>query len=135
MSNQPEAAVLAANLAFYEAFTRRSMDSMSMIWAGEHPVACTHPGRDAILGRNAVMASWRAILESPESPEVRCSNAAAIVLGDAAVVTCIEQIGETLLAATNVFTRERGAWRMIHHHAGPMTALGMSRAGSISSLN
>jgi hypothetical protein len=28
-------------------------------------------------------------------------------------------IGESLLAATNVFVREGGGWKLVHHQAGP----------------
>src|SRR4051812_14163823 len=120
---KPEAAVLAANLAFYAAFAERDADAMSMLWAREHVVACIHPGRDALHGRGSVMASWRAILESPEGPEIDCSDATAIVLDDVAFVTCIEQIGEAKLAATNIFALEGGEWRLVHHHAGPLASM------------
>ena len=36
-----------------------------------------------------------------------------------ALVVCREVIGDTTLAATNVFVRERGDWRLVHHQAGP----------------
>ncbi len=29
-----------------------------------------------------------------------------------------------ILIATNIFAREDGAWRMVHHHASPAPALG-----------
>jgi hypothetical protein len=36
-------------------------------------------------------------------------------------VVCIEIIeGSALLAATNVYRRAGGAWRMVHHQASPI---------------
>jgi len=44
------------------------------------------------------------------------------VFGDTAIVYCYEASGAepAHLAATNVFVREGLAWRMVHHHAGPL---------------
>jgi len=42
----------------------------------------------------------------------------------AALVLCREVLaGQGVLAATNLFVREAGAWRMVHHHSGPIAAL------------
>ena len=122
MNPRVETAVLAANQAFYDAFTGRDVVAMSHLWAKGRVVACVHPGRKALLGRDAVMASWRAILDSAESPKLEVGEAAAVVVGDAAFVVCIEHIGDARLAATNVFALEEGEWRMVHHHASPMSS-------------
>jgi hypothetical protein len=34
-------------------------------------------------------------------------------------VLCHEHVEQTALAATNVFVREGGGWKMVHHQAGP----------------
>jgi ketosteroid isomerase-like protein len=130
-----EAAVLAANRAFYDAFAGRNPEAMAQVWAREHAVVCIHPGRGALRNREAVMGSWRAILDSRDAPSVQFSDAAAIVFGDAAFVTCMEHIGGARLAATNIFALEQGEWRMVHHHAGPMASGGESRRPSSSPLN
>jgi ketosteroid isomerase-like protein len=114
--------VLEANDAFYRAFAQRDARAMVGIWAEASPVACIHPGWDVLDGREAVLESWRGILGSPTAPEIACSLAEARVLGDAAFVTCQEAIGSGRLAATNVFVREHGAWRMVHHQATPIAA-------------
>lgn len=112
--------VLAANQAFYDAFARRDLAAMERIWAREAPVACTHPGWDALHGRADVLESWRAIIEGGGSPEIRCARARAVVLGDVAFVTCQEIVPGGRLIATNVFVREEGRWLIAHHHAGPL---------------
>lgn len=115
-----EAEVMFANGAFYAAFAARDVDAMEQLWARIAPVACTHPGWNVLQGREPVMASWRAILTSPNAPEVECSSAMVHLLGGVAYVTCVEAVSGARLAATNVFVREDGEWRMVHHHAGPI---------------
>lgn len=108
--------VLAVNEAFYAAFRDGDYDTMAGLWAEVAPVACAHPGWAPLVGREPVMRSWRGILRGG-APAVRCENARAHVLGEAAFVTCEEHIPGVRLVATNVFVQEDGAWRMVHHHA------------------
>ncbi len=112
--------VLDANDAFYRAFARRDVDAMEALWARRAPVACVHPGWDALRGREEVMESWRAILRGAGSPEIGCSHASAQVLGEIALVICHEHVPGGPLVATNVFVREDGGWRLVHHQASPL---------------
>lgn len=118
----PEAEVLAANEAFYAAFARRDIPAMEAVWSSRSDIACVHPGWDALVGRREVLQSWRAILSSSEAPEVECGGAIAHVVGDAAFVVCNEMLPNAELCATNIFAREGGAWRLVHHHAGPVAS-------------
>jgi hypothetical protein len=68
------------------------------------------------------MATWRSILGSPESPDIACANATAHAQGELGYVVCEERLGDTMLIATNVFVRERGAWKLAHHQAGHVAA-------------
>ena len=122
-----QAAVLFANDAFYVAFTTRDSDAMNDLWARSVPVTCVHPGWNVVAGRDGVMESWRAILGNPKSPQIACRQATAHVLGDIAYVVCFETIETSHLVATNVFVREDGVWRMVHHQAG-ITAQGPREA-------
>jgi len=110
--------VLAANAAFYAAFADSDVKAMDSVWAHRAPVACVHPGWEALVGRDRVMESWRRILRGGASP-ISCGSAVAHLLGDAAFVTCLERLPGTTLIATNFFVREDGRFRMVHHHAGP----------------
>jgi ketosteroid isomerase-like protein len=123
-----ELEVLEANEAFYRIFDARDVQAMERLWAERHPVACIHPGWDALVGREEVLESWRKILESGGAPHVSASRAEAHVLGDVAFVTCHEVLEGGRLVATNVFVSEGGAWKMVHHQAGPM-APGQERPG------
>lgn len=114
-----DADVVAANASFYEAFRDQSLAAMDALWARRSPVACIHPGWPALVGRARVMASWTAIFESG-APAIECAAPEAHVLGDVAFVTCTELVDDGQLVATNLFAREDGVWRMVHHHAGPV---------------
>lgn len=111
------AAVLRVNAAFYGALARGDADAMETLWAQRHPVVCCHPGALPLVGRAAVMQSWRAVLRQP--PRVECGSPQALLHGEVAIVVCFETFPEGRLAATNAFAREDGVWRMVHHHAGP----------------
>src|SRR5690606_40235044 len=118
--------VLAVNAAFYEAFRARNFTAMVSLWARVAPVACVHPGLLPIVGREAVLRSYRGILSHPEAPTLRCSSERAHVLGTSAFVTCLEGNPgqEPRLVATNIFTLEDGRWRLVHHQAAPLSPRG-----------
>jgi len=45
-----------------------------------------------------------------------------LIQGSTGIVTCVEQIGDAGLAATNLFPMQAGSWRMIHHHGSQIFA-------------
>ncbi|HEY1956285.1 MAG TPA: nuclear transport factor 2 family protein [Polyangiaceae bacterium] len=118
-----ETEVLARNEAFYDAFNARDMDAMDHLWAEQAPVVCLHPGSAALHGRSQVIRSWHSILASESAPNVTIDGARVVMLGETAMVLCYERVTDrdsgtgAVLAATNVFVRESGAWRLVHHHA------------------
>jgi len=111
-------AVLFANEAFYQAFAERDLEAMDTVWSRGETVSCVHPGWHPLAGRDAVMESWRTILSDPAAPDIACRNASAYLLGDVAYVLCHEALESGFLIATNVFVREGGPWKMVHHQAG-----------------
>lgn len=116
MSDQ--AAVLFANDAFYAAFLGRDPRAMDAVWSLRERVSCIHPGWPPLIGRSNVMQSWGAILGSQQSPKISCHQPTAFFCGEAAFVICYERVEGVFLVATNIFVRESGAWKMIHHQAG-----------------
>jgi len=111
-------AVLAANLEFYRAFTARDRAAMNALWARRAPVACLHPGWTALTDRDAIIQSWEGILSSPDAPRIACFDEQVLLYGDVALVLCEEDLDGGTLAASNLFIREDGEWRIAHHHAG-----------------
>ena len=116
-SNEIRAAI-AANAAFYAAFVEGDYEAMDALWATTAPALCVHPGAPAIHGRPLVMESWRAVLSDP--PQISASGVQVTMIRGVAFVTCLEHIGPGVLMATNVFVWEDGAWRIVHHQAGPV---------------
>lgn len=120
---QAEAEVLWANASFYQAFTAGDLAAMRALWAADAPLSCLHPGMPLLAGRGPVLESWAQILSRPPPSPMRCDQARVQLFEGTALVLCYEGSGErpSHLAATNVFVRERGHWRLVHHHAGPLS--------------
>ena len=110
--------VLFANEAYYAAFLSGDYETMETLWARTAVVSCIHPGWHHLMGRDAVMESWSSILTNSDLPNMEVSNSIATIYGDMAVVICYEVFPEVTLVATNIFVKEEGLWKIIHHQAG-----------------
>ena len=108
-----------ANEAFYLAFEGKDFEAMAHIWSPTRDVVCLHPGWPALVGRAAVLESWRGILSNPQQGQVSfygatCSQLAA----DTFAVVCYEQAGTSVMVATNVFVAEDERLCLVSHQAG-----------------
>ncbi|WP_035643392.1 nuclear transport factor 2 family protein [Bradyrhizobium sp. ORS 375] len=115
--------ILAANAAFYAAFAAGDFAALASLWADRDSISCIHPGWPAIIGRAAVIGSWRDILGNPQRPQIVCADPHAIVDGDHGHVLCIELVDGAALAAANHFAWVDGAWRMVHHQSSAIAQL------------
>jgi len=120
-----DAEVVEANARFYRAFEALDIAEMDRVWVhGEH-VKCVHPGWPLLTGWEAVRESWETIFTNTEEMRFTLSNVSAVVGGEQAWVTCTENILSevagrvtvTAILATNLFERDGGGWRLVHHHA------------------
>ena len=111
---------MAANQAFYDAFNARDLAAMAELWARQSEVTCIHPHRAMLLGRDEVLRSWRAILGHPEQPKIVFAAEPPRIFGEVGVVSGREVVAAVPIAATNIYVREDGEWRMIHHHGSPV---------------
>ena len=116
-------ALLFANEAFYLAFADRDMAAMEDTWSATVSVACIHPGWGVLTGRDEVLESWAAIIANPDSPDIRVHAPEPHLYGEVGFVVCYEEIADQYLIATNIFIRDGSVWRMVHHQAGPTTAV------------
>lgn len=116
-----ETQVLAVNQAFYDAVVTGNIEALDALWVERADVTCIHPGWDALIGRDEVMASFRAIFSGGGAPRIQCVDATARLFGETAIVVCGEVLDGTYLIATNVFVREGAGWRLCHHQAGPVS--------------
>ena len=114
-----------ANARFYRAFEALDVAAMDGVWAhGEH-VRCVHPGWPLLSGWDAVRESWERIFDNTAEMRFTLSEVNVNVAGDLGWVTCTENIlsevggrvSVTAILATNLFEREAGGWRLVHHHA------------------
>lgn len=68
---ESNAQLLEANERFYRAFREADIKTMESLWDLGPDVACVHPGRPALRGRERVMASWRAVMLDHPPPQVQ----------------------------------------------------------------
>lgn len=113
--------LIAANAAYYRAFAARDLAAMEAIWAQEG-VTCVHPGWPALIGRAPVIASYRDIFRNPSQEAVTAREERVLIAGFDGRVFCVEEVGGSLLLATNWFRSIDGAWRLLHHQASPLVA-------------
>lgn len=114
-------AVSAANAAFYAAHEARDLHAMQAVWEHSERVVCTHPGWPILRGWEAVLESWRRILDGPGRNQFIITNEVVEVVDGVAWVTCDENLvssGMTgTVAATNVFAQaDDGRWLLVNHH-------------------
>jgi len=114
--------ILAANALYYSAFSSGDFARMSELWADED-VSCVHPGWPILIGRQAVLESYKNILRNPMQETIVVREEVAIVSARDGRVCCVEMAGDMPLATTNWFRRIHGLWRMIHHQASPIASM------------
>jgi hypothetical protein len=108
-----------ANEAFYLAFESKDFPAMENLWSQTREVICIHPGWRALIGRKAVMESWRSILANPQQGAVSFYGAQCRQIGaEMVAVVCYESAGTATMIATNLFVTEDERLRMVMHQAG-----------------
>ena len=108
-----------ANEAFYMAFNRRDLAAMEALWSARHEAVCLHPGWPALIGREAIMGSWRSIFANPDQPPVTFHSASACRMGAGMVaVVCYEVVAGSTMVATNLFVEEEGSPKLVLHQSG-----------------
>jgi ketosteroid isomerase-like protein len=126
MMSAEETAVAAANLAFYRALEARELSAMDQVWSHTTSASCVHPGWHRLDGWDEIRRSWKNIFASARAWTVACEDVRIVVRGEFAWVACVEVMspfgdtsGESAarMQATNLFVKEEGDWKLLHHHA------------------
>lgn len=109
-----------AESVFYEAFNHCDADVMAALWA-EEDVICIHPGSGLISGHEAVVKSWRHVLDRSQTPQIRYTTTQMSSNDGLAVHVVVEEIIDNGMAvavvlATNVYRRLEHGWLMVEHH-------------------
>jgi ketosteroid isomerase-like protein/ABC-type Zn2+ transport system substrate-binding protein/surface adhesin len=88
--------VLAANAAFYKAFSEKDFDSMNDLWLHDASAYCIHPSQLPLIGAKNVLNSWKQMFASGNSAFQRNylepTNIRLSVKGCTAIVTCDEEV-------------------------------------------
>ncbi|MCP5266239.1 MAG: nuclear transport factor 2 family protein [Burkholderiaceae bacterium] len=116
----------AVEEAFYDALNRGDLQSLMALWSDQEEVVCVHPGRNRLVGIEAVRASWAQILEAGML-DIRCTQLNAFTGITTAVHSVIEEIevrgqrGVQVVrcVATNVYVKDPSGWRIVVHHSSP----------------
>ena len=124
MEDPFEAAVVAANDAFYSAFEAGDLESLLAVWEHGPDVVCTHPGWPALHGWDAVKSSFERMGMGPGTQQFLLTEVKVHIAGDLAWLSLDENLlGErsSTVTSINIFRRQSdGRWLMIAHHGSPV---------------
>jgi ketosteroid isomerase-like protein len=120
--------VRAASDRFYsalEAMANGDARSMAAIWSHEDDVTTMHPIGGREEGWDAVRGSWEGVASASTDGTLTRSDQVIRVIGNAAYELCTESVSWTFAGepmslegrATNVYRKEQGEWKIVHHHA------------------
>ncbi len=114
------------NSAFYRAHETQDFDAMAEVWSHGRDVMCIHPGWPILRGWTAVGESWRRIFSGPAENQFIMTNEQLNIAQGVAWMTLDENlmsaVGTGTIAATNIFLRTSGKWKLVHHHGSPVAA-------------
>ena len=122
-----ESDVRKASEKFYAAMNRMGNDemgAMSDVWAHGPTVTAMHPMGGRTMGRDVVRDSFDQVASMATDSKIGLNAQFIQVHGDVACELGVEH-GEFKMAGqpvslehrvTNLYKREGGMWRLIHHH-------------------
>jgi len=117
-----------AEAGFYKAFEDGDLEAMMAVWATGDDVVCIHPLRPRLVGLDLIKESWSQIFRHSPKMKIEINNRQHLQVGDLAVHVLNENflIGgeagdQSPVLATNVYRLTDLGWRMILHHASPLT--------------
>lgn len=132
MSTEDE--IRQASKQFYAALNRMANGDagpMADIWSHGPTVTALHPIGGRNVGWDAVSASFAKVAQIASDGLIELKDQLFHVSGDVACEVGVER-GQLKLAGkqvaiehrvTNIYRREDGAWKMIHHHTDASPAM------------
>ena len=119
--------VRAASDKFYSALNRMlngDAGPLGDIWSHSATVTTMHPIGGREVGWDQVRGSWEQIAKLATQGKVRLSDQFIQVTGDLAYELGVGHAQFTLggqpvtgdIRVTNIYRRESGAWKIVHHH-------------------
>ncbi|AFY76232.1 MAG: nuclear transport factor 2 family protein [Hydrococcus sp. C42_A2020_068] len=127
MSDVDRTEILATNEAFYQAFEKKDIKAMSLVW-WQGGSLCIHPGGNVLKGWEEVRHSWEQIFRHTDYLEIGIELVNIEIGSQIAYVVLIETIlqvsrGRSFQAqstATNIFEKMAQKWYLVHHHGSPI---------------
>ena len=122
---------IEANREFYNAFNKNDIELMIDVWLNDSTSQCIHPGWDVLNGFEDIMSSWQKIFKAAQDLEIKTSHVKVTTSEGLAWVTCQENLFSIVSSgvqlskvhSTNIFKKTNGEWKMILHHASPVSGL------------
>jgi len=126
--------VRQASEQFYAALNRvgnGDASSMPDIWSHSATVTTMHPLGGREVGWDEVKGPWEQVAQLCSDAQFNLSDQLIQVSGDMAYEVGLEQ-GQFTLAGepiaidhrvTNIYRRENGAWKIVHHHSDVAPAM------------
>ena len=126
--------VRKASEQFYAALNRMiggDAGPLTGIWSHSATVTTMHPIGGRQVGWDQVRGSWEQVAKLASGGQVKLVDQIVNVVGDVAYELGIER-GRAKMAGqevsfedrvTNVYRREAGAWKIVHHHTDISSAM------------
>ena len=126
-----EKEVLKTNQRFYDAFNKNDIELMIGVWLNDPISQCIHPGWDVLTGFENILTSWQKIFAAAQDLEIKLSHVDVTASENLAWVTCQENLFSIVSSgvqlskvhSTNLYKMMNGEWKMILHHASPVSGL------------
>ena len=118
-----------ASERFYAALTRAlngDLGPMMEVWSHGSDAATMHPLGGRELGWEEVRAGWEQAAQAFSEGQVSLDDLVVVPVTEDAAYTLGTEYGQAKVGdepvridwrATNVYRREAGEWKMVHHHA------------------
>lgn len=135
-----EGEVRNASTQFYQALNKMAngdASSLASIWSNSPDVTAMHPIGGRQTGWEAVGASFQGVADVASDGRIELTDQVIRVVGDLAYEIGTER-GQFKLAGhlvefeprvTNIYRREAGGWKMVHHHTDISPAMLEGLAG------
>jgi ketosteroid isomerase-like protein len=123
-----------ASNKFYAALNRMANGDaapLAGIWSHSATVTTMHPIGGREVGWDQVRKSWEQVAQLTSGGQVKLADQVIQIAGDAAYELGVER-GQLTLAGqqvtidhrvTNIYRREAGAWKIVHHHTDTAPAM------------
>ena len=120
--------VRKASNQFYAALnkmTNGNAQSLSDIWSHNSEVTTMHPIGGRQVGWNDVWATWDQTAQVASEGQVRLQDQIIRVVGDMAYEVGVENAAFSIagqkvtdqVRVTNIYQKEGGTWKIVHHHS------------------